>query len=190
VHQPRGEPACPRTCLPSDLFRVRPVLRQRQSPFTTSLFAAHHARAVRHRRGGAGGATGARAPHRQPRAGSEPARKASAGLPGNPVGLPETFAGPQAALRRPRNGDLCPAANLRPLSALAGASGHVPHRRSPHAAPLLALRRQRSQSGLPDLEPFALLPGAGRCHVKDGCATTSRRRQRRAQHDTAPGMRG
>ena len=136
------------------------------------------ARAVRPRRERPGGATGTRAPHRQPRAGSEPARKASAGLPGNPVGLPETFAGLQAALRHPRAAifvllQICGPSALsssaamclfggRRLGAIAGASAATVAVRPPGSR---AIR--------------TLLPGAGRCHVKDGCASTSRRRQRR-----------
>ena len=45
---------------------------------------------------------------------SRPGRPRRAFL-GTPSGSLRPFAGLQAALRRPRNGDLCPAANLRPL---------------------------------------------------------------------------
>jgi hypothetical protein len=79
-----------------------------------------------------------------------------------------------------------------PLQAAAGAcscergSGHVPlgGRRTPR--PLLALRRQRSQrASWISNPPRALLPGAGRCHVKDGVHFASRRRQRRRILGTA-----
>jgi len=71
---------------------------------------------------------------RQPRAGTEPAREASGGLPGNPVGLPETLGGSPGCLAAPACGDLCPAAKLQPFaSPLAWLGGRpcAPEGRSP-----------------------------------------------------------
>jgi hypothetical protein len=157
---PSGEPIEPTA------WRMRRVLQQIISPFAASylLSASAHAPSVpsmwagvRRVRGRLMGNPGP-GPNRPGRP-----RQAFLGTPSGslrPLQVPRLPCG--ARVRRL----LVPAANLRPLSALAGASGHVPLRRSPHAAPLLAPRRQRSQSGLLDLEPFALLPGAGRCHVR------------------------
>jgi len=100
-------------------------------------------------------------------------RGADCTAPGDPRGPPRGPLwgslgphGPGGCLSAPAFGDLCPAASCGfPLSRSAMCLSAVCG-----SAPLLTLRRKRSQRASWISSHLALLPGAGRLHVKDGCA--------------------
>ena len=107
-----------------------------------------------------------------------------------PCGAPRDLEGSRGLPCGTRVGDFCPGAQLW-LPALAR------HR-------TLSRKGGRRLRAIADALPETVatgppgsrairrlyLPGAGRCHVKDGCASTSRRRQRHAQDATAAEERG
>ncbi len=108
--------------------------------------------------------------------------------PRGPLRVLWDLAVPGVALRHPR------AAICVPLQALASRSpnesftvGLEPFGRSPARRPLLVLCRKRSQRASWISSHLALLPGAGRLHVKDGCAfhVPSQQATRASSHGAA-----
>ena len=104
--------------------------------------------------------------------------------PRGPLRVLWDLAVPGGCLTAPACGDLCPAASFGvPLSRF----GLEPCGRSPARRPLLVLCRKRSQRASWISSHLALLPGAGRLHVKDGCAfhVPSQQAARASSHGAA-----
>ena len=98
-----------------------------------------------------------------------PARETRAGLPGEPRRAPWDPARSLGCLTAPAPAILCPGAILWLPAPVAGSPSHLePLGRSPARRSLLRLRRNgcHRASRISSL-PWALLPGAGRCH-EDG----------------------
>ncbi len=170
AHRDRAHPIiaeCDLQCLVAHRFSGAAPIKSliiTQRPEGASVTSTRHPPAGNRRRG----ATGTRVPYRQPRSLAAPGgRETSSG----PLRVLRDLAVPGVALRHPR------AAICVPLQALASRSpnesftvGLEPCGRSPARRPLLVLCRKRSQRASWTSSHLALLPGAGRLHVKDGCA--------------------
>ena len=138
--------------------------RNKVAPNSPAIAVPAHAPSVPGR--WAGGATGTRVPLGNPGAGSTRPGRPGAGLPGNPVRAPwDPARVPWVALRHPR------AAICVPLRCFGFPLPPLPGRERSHLEPLKAVaarraiagaRRQRSQSGLLDLEPSVGSPSRRR----------------------------
>ena len=159
-------------------MRRRPLTRLRTRTECAAISYSHifHARAVRPRRKpGVRRVRGRRIGN--PGAGCPPAPAGPAGPAREPLlGLPGTFEGPLGCLAAPAwrrfvSRSVCFGFPLRTGIAPAHRDHTLSHLRRP-AGPRHYWRfAAGGRSGPPGSRAFrwALLPGAGRCHVKDGC---------------------